>query len=61
MRDKYWSCRPRKRKWVTITHSNHGLPIYPKLIKGLSIPKVSQLCVADITYIRISPALCMWP
>jgi putative transposase len=53
MREKHWSCRPRKRKWVTTTHSNHGLQIYPNLIKDLTIRKVNQLWVADITYIRI--------
>jgi len=53
MREKHWSCRPRRRKWVTTTHSNHGLPIYPNLIKDLAISALNQLWVADITYIRI--------
>jgi len=52
MRENNWSCRPR-RKWVTTTHSNHGLPIYPNLTKDLSIYTINQLWVADITYIRI--------
>jgi len=53
MRERNWSCRPRRRKWVTTTDSNHGLPIYPNLIKELTIRNVNQLWVADITYIRI--------
>jgi putative transposase len=53
MREKHWSCRPRKRKWVTTTHSNHGLPIYPNLSKELALSTLNQLWVADITYIRI--------
>jgi putative transposase len=53
MRENNWSCRPRRRKWVTTTNSNHGLPIYPNLITDLTIRSVNQLWVADITYIRI--------
>ena len=53
MRDKGWSCRSRKKKWITTTNSNHGFKIYPSLIKGLKIKAVNQLWVADITYIHI--------
>jgi len=53
MRENRWSYRPRKRKWVTTTHSNHDLPIYPNLIKNLTIRNVNQLRVADIISIRI--------
>jgi len=53
MRENRWSYRPRKRKWVTTTHSNHDLPIYPNLIKNLTIQNVNQLRVADIISIRI--------
>jgi len=53
MRENNWSCRPRTRKLVRTTHSNHRLLIYPNLIKGLIIRNVNQLWVADITYIRI--------
>ncbi len=55
MREKGWSCRPRKKKWVTTTNSNHSLQIYPNLIKGLHLRTIDQLWVADITYIRILP------
>lgn len=40
-------------KWVTTTPNSHGLPIYPNLIKPLTINNVNQLLLADITYIRI--------
>jgi transposase InsO family protein len=53
MRDKGWSCRSRKKKWITTTNSNHGFKIYPNLMKGLKISAVNQLWVADITYIHI--------
>jgi transposase InsO family protein len=53
MREKSWSCLPRKKKWVTTTNSNHGFEIYPNLIKGLKITTVNQVWVADITYIHI--------
>jgi putative transposase len=53
MREKGWSCRPRKKKWVMTTNSNHGLRIYPNLIQGLTVRTINQLWVADITYIRI--------
>jgi len=53
MREKGWSCRPRKKKWIDTTNSNHGLRIYPNLIKGITLTDLNQLWVADITYIRI--------
>jgi putative transposase len=53
MREHKWSCVPRKKRWIVTTDSNHGFPVYPNLIKDLSIRNVNQLWVADITYIRI--------
>jgi putative transposase len=53
MREKGWSCRPRKRKLIATTKSNHGLRIYPKLIKGIMLTDLNKLWVADITSIRI--------
>lgn len=53
MREKGWLCRPRKKKWVCTTDSNHMLPIYPNLVNGLTVERVNQLWVADITYIHI--------
>ena len=53
MREKGWSCRRRKKKWVTTTDSSHGFRIYPNLVKGIKINAINQVWVADITYIHI--------
>ena len=53
MREKGWLCRPRKKKWICTTDSNHRLPVYPNLIKDLNVNEINQLWVADITYIHI--------
>jgi len=42
-----------KRRWVKTTNSNHHFTRYPNLIKGLSITRLNQVWLADITYIRI--------
>ena len=31
MREKRWLCRPRKKKWVCTTDSNHKLPVYRRI------------------------------
>lgn len=42
----------KKRKFrVITTNSNHNLPIYKNLAKGLVVTKLNQLWVADITYV----------
>jgi len=43
----------RKRSFVCTTDSNHKLPIYPNLTRGLVLNRINQLWVADITYIRL--------
>jgi putative transposase len=43
----------RRRSFVRTTDSNHKLPLYPNLARGLDINGLSQLWVADITYIRL--------
>ena len=53
MREKGWTCRPRKKRWITTTNSNHDCTIYPNLIKDLAIRAINQVWVADITYIHI--------
>jgi len=53
MREKGWSCRPRKKKWICTTDSNHGFQVYPNLIKEQVITGLNQIWVADITYIHI--------
>ena len=53
MREKGWLCRPRNKRWISTTDSNHKLTVYPNLIKDLRITGINQLWVADITYIHI--------
>ena len=53
MREKGWSCRPRKRKWISTTDSNHNFRVYPNLIQDRSVDGINQLWVADITYIHL--------
>ena len=53
MREKRWLCRPRKKKWICTTDSNHRLPVYPNLIKDLTVERINQVWVADLTYIHI--------
>ncbi len=53
MREKGWSCRPRKKKWVRTTDSNHEHKVYPNLIQGRVTDGINQVWVADITYIHI--------
>lgn len=53
MREKGWLCRTRKKKWISTTDSNHNLPIYPNLAKELTVERINQLWVADLTYIHI--------
>jgi putative transposase len=43
----------RRRAFVRTTDSNHKLPIYPNLARGLKVNCLNQLWVADITYIRL--------
>lgn len=38
---------------IATTDSNHGHPVYPNLLAGLTVTGVNQVWVADITYIRI--------
>jgi len=43
----------RRRSFVRTTDSDHGLPVYPNLAKGVVLTGINQLWVADITYIRL--------
>jgi transposase InsO family protein len=42
-----------QRRIVRTTDSEHGLPVYQNLIRGLRVDNIDQVWVADITYIRI--------
>jgi len=39
---------------IATTDSNHGHPVYPNLLADLTVTRINQVWVADITYIRIS-------
>lgn len=43
----------RRKSFVCTTDSVHGLPVYPNLLPGLTVTRINQLWVADITYIRL--------
>jgi len=43
----------RRKSFVLTTDSNHKLPIYPNLARGMKVTQLNQLWVADITYIRL--------
>jgi len=45
-------CRVRRR-WVKTTDSRHFFYRYPNLIKGMTINRLNQVWLSDITYIRI--------
>jgi len=42
-----------RKHFITTTDSAHGFPVYPNLIAGMSVTRLNQVWVADITYIRI--------
>ena len=52
MRESDLLCRV-KRRWVKTTDSNHHFARYPNLIKRVSISRLNQVWLSDITYIRI--------
>lgn len=43
-----------RKAFVRTTDSDHGLPIYPNMIAGMTVTGINQLWVSDITYIRIA-------
>jgi putative transposase len=45
--------RPRKRFFQT-TQSDHGHPVYPNHIAGMTLDDINQVWASDITYIRIT-------
>ena len=52
MRESDLLCRAR-HKWVKTTDSRHRFPRYPNLIKGVTISRMNEVWLSDITYIRI--------
>ena len=45
--------RKQRRRFVRTTDSKHGLPVYPNLVKGMTVTKPDQVWVSDITYVRL--------
>ena len=43
----------RRREFVVTTNSDHRLPVYPNLARGMVLTGLDQLWVGDITYIRL--------
>lgn len=43
----------RRRKFLLTTDSAHGLPVYANLAQAMTVTRLDQLWVADITYIRL--------
>ena len=52
MRESDLLCRV-KRRWSKTTDSRHGFPRFPNLIKGMTVSRLNQVWLSDITYIRI--------
>ena len=52
MKESDLLCRV-KRKLIATTNSDHHFPVYPNLIGGMTVSRLNQVWMADITYIRI--------
>jgi transposase InsO family protein len=52
MRQDNLLCLKKKFKPVT-TDSNHGLPVYPNLLKNTKITGLNQVWASDITYVQL--------
>jgi len=52
MRQDNLLCMMKKFKPVT-TDSNHGLPVYPNLLKNTKITGLNQVWASDITYVQL--------
>jgi putative transposase len=55
MREESLLCQ-LKRHFVHTTDSQHRYPVYPNLIKGMTIEAPDVVWVADLTYIRLPSA-----
>ena len=53
MHKKHLTAKIKRFKHQT-TNSNHGLRIYPNVIKDLKVVKLNQVWVSDITYIQLA-------
>lgn len=60
MREESLLCQ-LKRRWVKTTDSEHGLTVYPNLLKQAGwrlLTGINQAWMADITYIRLPRGFC---
>ena len=60
MREESLLCQ-LQRRWVRTTDSEHGLTVYPNLLKQAGwrlLTGIDQAWVADITYIRLPQGFC---
>ncbi len=53
MREDNLLCLRKQRFKIATTDSNHGLPVYKNLAKGMVLTGCDQLWVSDIAYIRL--------
>ena len=53
MREEELLCRRKKRFKPITTNSNHGLAVYPNLVKDVAVTRLNHVWVADITYIHL--------
>lgn len=43
----------RHKRFVATTDTDHGMPLYPNLVPALTLTRINQLWVADITYVHL--------
>ncbi len=48
----------KHRKRCRTTDSNHGLPVYPDLVRNLLLTRTNQVWVSDITYVLTDEGFC---
>lgn len=54
MQEEKLACKKKKTYRPVTTQSNHGLAIYPNLVKDLVVTLPNQVWISDITYIRLA-------
>jgi transposase InsO family protein len=42
-----------RRKWLSTTDSKHGFRVYPNLYREVTLSRINQVWVADLTYVRL--------
>ena len=57
MRENGLTCKARRR-FVRTTDSDHGLSVYPNLLRETPVTGPNQVWVADITYVRLPVGFC---